>query len=400
MKRTTILLLAFSLASGIFSQEQFDKLFLARSMFDRGMLEDVIQLVDGSSEKEDDYRYQLLKGEAFLKIADYDMAISSFNDANMLLEDSGELGLARVYALLNDPKTSVFHLERHLKSAERAPQRDLLLNRDLQSIDESSEWITLWKRNWYTQLEQGVAEVEYLVERNRIEDAKSMAKSFSGLYSDRAEVDYINGYLALLENNYDRALLLLNRSIDKDQDLPVVWEKYIEALMAAGDYTGAVAASGRAIGLFPDRLDFYIDRAESLRKSGEREKALANVSVLLEYYPGNEELTGMAGKIAYETRNYNQALKYLSDNIDSHPGSPEHFTARGDVYLSTRTWEFAIVDYSMALDLDPYNGDVYFKKASALIETGNITDACHDLKMAMKLGNRKASALISRHCIE
>jgi len=400
MKRALILILAFSIAPGIFSQEQYDDLFLAKSLVDRGMIEDAITLLDNSPKSGNDYRIQLLKGEAYISIADYDLAIDSFTRANMLRDNSGELGLARVYALLNDSKSSVYHLESHLKSSERLPQRDLLLNSDLQKIDETREWIALWKKDWYTQLEEGVAEVEYLLERNRIDDAKSVAASFSGMYSDRAEVDYINGYLSLKEGRYDNASMLLKKSIDKDQDSPRAWKKYIESLGSAGDYVSAAAAAGTATELFPELLSFYIDRAEYLRKSGERELALAEVSGLLDYYPGNEQLTDLAGKIAYETRNYNQALKYLSDNIENHPGSPEHYSSRGDVYLSTRTWEFAIVDYSMALDLDPFNGDVYFKKGTALIETGNLADACHDLKMAMKLGNKKASALIGRHCIE
>lgn len=400
MKRAIILILLLSFVPGIFSQEKFDDLFRAKSLFDRGMFGDAIAATGNSHRYGDDFRFAGLRGEAFIASGDNNRAIISFNESNMILEASGELGLARVYALLNDSKSSAYHLELHLKSSFRLPQRELQLDNYLKRIDESSEWKALWKRDWYTQLEEGVAEVEYLLEKNRDEEAATVAESFSGIYKDRAEVDYINGLLSFNNGRFENAAAQLKESIDKDQGKFKVWELYIESLGSAGDYVSAVNASGKAIDIFPERLSFYISRVEFLRKSGERSSAMVEVSDLLEYYPDNEKLVDLAGKIAFETRNYSQALKYLSDNIESHPGSPMHYSARGDVYLATQTWEFAIVDYTMALDLDPYNGDVYYKKGTALIEMGNIKDACHDLKAALKLGNRKASQLISKLCIE
>ena len=68
-------------------------------------------------------------------------------------------------------------------------------------------------------------------------------------------------------------------------------------------------------------------------------------------------------------------------------------------YINTSTWEFAISDYSMALDLDPRNAEVYFNKGFALLKTGNRDDACRDYRMALKYGNKKASAEINKNCI-
>lgn len=400
MKRVLFVIIPSLFSLLVYSQEQYNDLFVAKSLIDRGFYGAAIEVIGNSPGLESDFRYSLLEGDALFCSGDYNKAISSYNNANALRAGSGELGLARVYAVLNNKVSSLYHLEQHLRSTFRLPQRDILTDSSLKTLEGSREWNALWKKEWYTQLEVGVAEVEYLVGRNRIDEASESAGSFASLYSDRPEVDYIRGILAIRKGSAADASRYFRQSLDKDGNVARVWEMYIESLAATGDYFSAANAASEAISVFPERLSLYILKVDNLRRAGDRESAMKDIITLVKYYPENEEVTRLAGIIAYETRNYSQALKYLSDNIERYPGVADHYNSRGDVYLVTKTWEFAIKDYSMALDLDPFNGDTYYKKASALIESGNVKDACHDLKMALKLGNRKASALISKLCIE
>ena len=73
---------------------------------------------------------------------------------------------------------------------------------------------------------------------------------------------------------------------------------------------------------------------------------------------------------------------------------------RANSYFVSKSWDWAIKDYSMSLDLSPANPDVWLNKGIALLNTNRVDDACHDLKKALSLGNKRASEYISRNCIK
>ncbi|MCA1756546.1 MAG: tetratricopeptide repeat protein [Bacteroidales bacterium] len=379
------------------SQEIDNYLLKVKSLLDRGMYGSVIEVAESGDR--DDYRAILMCGEAALRGEDYSLALGYFVKADRLMDGSGQLGLARVYAAKGDPETAVYHLEQHLSSSCRRPERELMMDQFFLRIDESRPWVRLWHKEWYNSLEKGVEEVEYLVSRGRLTEAADVALSFKGLYSDDPAVDYINGVLAFSAGNYDEASSFLRESLNSDKGKFRVWSLYIKSLGMKGDYPGVIRASGEAASLFPDNLEFRISLAGGLKMTGDSDRAYKISTDLLQYYPENKDLLSMAASLAGSSGNYPDALRYLSRNIDNNRGDAAAFAERGDLYLKSGSYEFAGSDYSMSLDLDPLNGDVWYNKALVLIYEKRIDEACHDLKMALRYGNRKASALINRHCM-
>lgn len=377
------------------SQESSDYILRVKSLLDRGMYGSVLEV---SEEARDDYRILLMCGEAALRGGDFSMAEGYYKRADQLNDGSGQLGLARVYAARRDAATAVYHLEQHLASRFRKPERELLADPFLMKIDEERLWVQLWKKEWYNTLEKGVAEVEYLVSRGRLNDAVELASTFKGLYSGDPAVDYIGGVLAYAAGNYSEASSFLRRSLNGEKGKSEVWALYINSLSGEGDYPGVVRASEEASSLFPENIEFRISGAEGLMMTGDSDGAYRSATDLLKYYPDNRELLSMAASLAGSSGNYPDALRYLSRNVENNRGDASAFAARGDLYMASGSHEFARYDYAMALDLDPTNGDVWFNKARVLIYEERIDEACHDLKMALRYGNKKAAALINRHC--
>lgn len=379
------------------SQESDDYLLRVKSLLDRGMYGSVIEVAESGDS--DDYRALLICGEAALRGGDHSLAVGYFEKADRLMNGAGQLGLARVYAAKGDPETAVYHLEQHLSSSYRKPERELMMDQFFLRIDESRPWVRLWQKDWYNSLEKGVEELEYLVSRGRLTEAADVALSFKGLYSDDPAVDYSSGVLAFAAGNYSEASSFLRESLNREKEKSRVWSLYIKSLGKQGDYPGVIRASGEAAALFPENLEFRISLAEGLKMAGDSDGAYKISTDLLQYYPDNGDLLSMAASLAGSSGNYSDALRYLSRNIENNRGDASSFAERGDLYLASGSYEFARSDYSMSLDLDPLNGDVWYNKALVLIYEKRIDEACHDLKMALRYGNRKASALINRHCI-
>jgi len=103
---------------------------------------------------------------------------------------------------------------------------------------------------------------------------------------------------------------------------------------------------------------------------------------------------------AGENGEYNRAIRYFSENIENYPGEAQCFTDRASIYLKMKSWNAAIYDYSMALDLWPRDGEAYYNKGVALFNSGKTEEACHDFRMALRYGNRKASGMLSKYCIK
>lgn len=397
LERLFIIGLLFIVPAIAVSQEGGEYLLKVKSLLDRGLYGSVIDVAESGGV--DDYRVMLMCGEAALRSGDHSLAISYYEKAERLNEGSGQLGLAKVYAAKDDAATSVHHLEQHLLSSFRKPERELLVDTDLKRIDESKIWIRLWQREWYTLLEKGVEEVEYLVSKGRLSNAIETASAFSGLYSDDPATYYVSGLLAYSGGQYREASSFLLKSLDRENANSKVWLLYINSLGMTGDYSGVIRASEEAVKLFPENLSFRVSLTEGLKMTGEADRSFRISTEMLQYYPDNSDLLRMAATVAGSSGNYTEALHYLSRNIENRPGEAGAFTLRGDLYLTAGSYEFAISDYSMALDLDPLNGDVWYNKAMALIYEQRIDEVCHDLKMARRYGNKKASAMINRYCI-
>ena len=105
MNRIMIILLLFPVSLPAFSQQEVNSLLRARIFLDRGLYEEAVSVVEGSVDYPNDYRCNLLLGDILLSSGDYSGAVGSYNTANYLKQGSGELGLARVYAAMNDRTT-------------------------------------------------------------------------------------------------------------------------------------------------------------------------------------------------------------------------------------------------------------------------------------------------------
>ena len=398
--RNLVVFIIFLFSCGMLTGQQDGPVLLKlHALHDRGLYEDMILLSGDELLKDNDFRLYLMRGEAFMGMKDFDSAIRDFDKANTVKPGSGSLGLARAYADRGDAVASLKYLEDHLRSGYKSNERLLLRDPYLEKIEESPEWRRFWKTEWYTRLEMGVSEVEYLTGKDMNSEARTILNDLSYSYKGSPEISYISGMISYSEKDYGSAVEELGAAISGGYNSYRAQVSYINALYANTDYPAAALACNEAMEIFPERPELYLLRIECNRKSGQRDLALDDAKMILELYPEDELAVSKAAKLAFENKQYTESLRYLSINIKNKPGNSQYFIDRASVYTATRSWEFAIYDYTMALDLHPMDGEAYYNKGFALLKMGRVEDGCYDLKMAMRYGNKKASALVNDSCI-
>ena len=398
--RYNILLLFIVLQGSIVSAQDINEYLTRAAAFkDRALYPDAIALYTEAIGKSDDYRLFKGRAEAFLLTGDIDAAVSDYIMANKLKPGSGYLGLARSYAISNDTEKAIGNLQNHLRSDFRLPRKEILLDAYFSSLEETPEWRQLWKNKWYNQLEEAVAEVEYYINAGKIKQAEDILSGVENMYHEQDRILYLKALISSAGNENKRALEYLNEAVAENDAEYSTWKLYIEQLAETGNSLGAANECDRALGHFPEQTELIFMKAENLRKANDRDRALEAAEEYLGLYPEDEHSNRLAGLIAGEKGEYNKALRYFSTNIENNPGTAQCFNDRADIYLKIKSWDAAVYDYSMSLDLWPRNGDVYYSKGIALLNSGKTEEACHDFRMAMRYGNRKASGMISKYCI-
>lgn len=400
IKKILVSSLCAFLALDVFSQGISDNMMKAEALLLSGKTDDAITLLSEAISVKVDHRLYLKRAEAHLMKADYSGAINDFNEANKLSPSCGEFGLARVYALKGDVQTSLYHLENNLKSELKKSEKYILLDPSFRKVENSKEWRAFWRTERYSGLEKKVSELEFYTSTGKSEDALFILNEIRSGYPYSDEVPYSEALYFVSIGRYSEALKKIVPLAEKHQGNERFLRLLARAQEGISNSAGASSTYTRLLDSGISDAGVLISRAKSYQATGEDDKALADIEQYLSIYPGDVEALRIAGKLHTKTGDNLRAIQTFSENIKLHPGNAELYADRAGSYLVAKSWEWAVNDYSMSLDLRPDNHEVWLNKGIALLNLGRTTEACHDFRKALSLGNRRASELISRNCIK
>lgn len=392
----TLILSSYILAG----QKPVDFLMKGKALLEAAKADEAVNILTEGLKQFNSSDIYLERADAYLKKGDYSDAISDFNSANNLDPGSGEYGLARIYGIKGDVKTAVYHLESNLKSVYKKSEKDIMLDPAFGAIENTPEWRQFLQKDWYGNYERGMADIEYNISTGNIEDAKTVLSGLAGNYPGNDDNIYAGALINVAEKKYQEAVKSLSGLLSEKPDN----EKYLRLLAKAqengGNPAGASVTYTKLINLGIPDAGLLMSRAECYRRTGETGKAVDDIGRYLELYPDDKKALSFAGKVESAAGDNIKALQYFSENLKLHPNDAECYIDRANSYFLSKSWNWAIKDYSMSLDLQPGNPEVWLNKGIALLNSGNVSDACHDFRMAFSLGNKKATELISRNCIK
>lgn len=400
MKYITLLLLVLFITVGVSGQQVVDNLLKARAEIESGNPDAAISTLNRSLAMTRDPRLFTERAEAYILIGDYSSAISDYNKANELSAGTGEYGLARIYSLKRDAATAMYHLTLSMKSPDKKTEKAIMLDPAFNVIENSPEWRQFWKKNWYNTLEKDISQLEYYTETGKGEESKELLSEIKADYPDVGEALYAESLVDISDGKYTDAVRVLSGLTAGTSVNPKYLRLLAKAQILASNAAGASVTYSRLISSGVADAGLYLSRAECYSKTGESDRALTDIVKYLDYYPDSKKALSMAGREEVKSGDNLKALEYFSRNLKLHPGDPECYIDRANSYFISRSWKWAIDDYSMSLDLDPGNPQVWLNKGISLLNEGKTEDACHDFRVAFRLGNKRATDYISRNCIK
>jgi tetratricopeptide (TPR) repeat protein len=223
---------------------------------------------------------------------------------------------------------------------------------------------------------------------------------FEKNYQGSAAAEYAGALVNFSAGKYPDAVKTLTSLSESDP----LNEKYLRILAKAqegiGNPSGASGTYSKLIKMEVPDAGLFVQRAECYMKTGETEKALADLSRYLGIFPDSKSALSLAGRMESAAGNNLEALTYFNKNLMLHPNDPDCYIDRANSYLLSKSWNYAAKDYSMSLDLAPANPETWLNKGIALVNSGKTEDACHDFRQALSLGSKRATEYISRYCIK
>jgi len=355
-------------------------------------LTSAIKLSPGSA------RLYFKRGKAYYKSDSLNKAMRDFQETNALNESLADLWISKTYARLGNNDESLSYLKSHLKSGYRMNEKVIRKDDAYNDLQYSDEWYMLWQGNWYTNEEETIKEVDYMVKKEMYLDALVLldekipeSKYAYKLHACRAKVnEKLNNYKGAVED-WSIAISIENRII----------KYYVErgnAYFELGKFKDAINDFTKALRQEPAEFTLYIKRAKAYAKLKEYKPALRDVVTYLKYFEHDQEAIALCGNLHYLNENYIEALKYFNKNLSLDKSNPEYYKDRGRTYLKSKTYKYAISDLSMALDLSPNDGETYFLLGIACFETEDMEGACYNWKEAKKKGDYRAIEYLLEHC--
>jgi len=69
--------------------------------------------------------------------------------------------LSRVYAIKKDVKASLDNLGKSMNSRFKRSEKEIMLDNAFSRVENTPEWRLFWKKEWYSDIEKGISEIEF-----------------------------------------------------------------------------------------------------------------------------------------------------------------------------------------------------------------------------------------------
>lgn len=341
--------------------------------------------------------YQL--GVTHFNLDNYPEALEALYEANKRRNGLSTLYLAKTEVRLNHPELALKYLKEHLSSRYKVPESEILLDRELSSLEEHPGWQALWnEKEWYSEEEMQFQEARFLMENGDALEAINLLNGLEKTGYNRSRVLETKANVYTDLGNRKAAVSSLKAAVKSDV-------RNMDALYALsaiqledGDAEDALAGLNRLIRQEPERFGAYLLRATARSAQGDLNGALEDLELHLSLFPGNDETLCRIGQINYAHGKYLDAIQSFNRALEINPGNARYYFARGRTYAATGTIRYAHKDMSMSLDLDPLSGEVWFEKGKLDQQLGNMQSACHCFRKAYQYGIFEAGEKVDKLC--
>ncbi|MGV3630672.1 MAG: tetratricopeptide repeat protein [Bacteroidota bacterium] len=339
------------------------------------------------------------RGYFYNQLKEYDKAISDYLAAEKLSPNVNGYLMANPYALQGNKDEAFKWIEASLKASEGKAQVSAIQNdAELSALHADPRWDALVSKNWYSEYETLIMQVNALSQSNDLEGALKLLNKAIEMdpkghqaYGLRAIVQYRQG-------NTDQALADLGEAIRIKPDKSSYYSDRAFVYNKLRQYEKALADFNKAIELDPENM-VYADRALVRFGMNQMDPGVASdLKTQLDSYYKDDFNWYLLGTYAYGKGDYMESIVYITKAIKINDKMGDYYKKRGNAFFGAKQNSNALADFNMAISLNPKDGQAYYDRGTVKGETLDKEGACADWKKAQSLGYEDPNGYIRAIC--
>ena len=181
-------------------------------------------------------------------------------------------------------------------------------------------------------------------------------------------------------------------TVDKQPDNFRAWATLAAGYANRGMTEQAIAASSRAIELYPGMSYAYNARAVAYERRGDLEAAIADFSRTIQVDPSHSRAYMNRGELYRRTGRIDQAIADCDESIKLNPRYESTFLVRGLCWVAKGANDKAIADFTEAIRLEPGYLQAYGSRADAYSAAGQPDKAVSDFQHVLSANPSDARA--------
>jgi len=339
-----------------------------------------------------------IKAKCYFELKDYDKALPEFLKLTGEYEKENSIYLAKLYALKKDWKNTDKYLRIHLKSEYKLNPGLLKTDKIFEEFRTTELWQEIWMKDWYSKLDEKIAEVQYLAYKKKYVDALDASDEILNTKKDCYKIYDARAYIYRKLKDVDNVVYSMKNAVKYAPNNAKYSFNYAQSLFVVGKYKKAIQELNRTY-----KLDNYYPRINYFFalynfRNNNYEEAKKAIEKYRKIMPVDGDAIWLAGYIYKELNEYDNAVEVFTIGIKSKDQRASFYIGKGESLYNLQKYAEAISTFTMALDLDPRNPSIYYMRGLSSIELDRKSDACRDWQKASKMGFFKADDMISINC--
>lgn len=196
---------------------------------------------------------------------------------------------------------------------------------------------------------------------------------------------YFKGLSYLYLNQFDSAVVDLEKAAEKNNLLPDIFNNLGLAYQFNGDLKLALDSYSHAIKLDSNFAEAYSNRASVYNQIGEVETALVDLAKAIKLKPKNPFNYYERGRAYYKLKKFKDAIVNFDKAIKLGLTNSKVYYSRGNAYFKIKNYRMAIKDYTKCLELDSLDTEAFNNRAVAYDKIGEAEKANRDRRRLAKL---------------
>ena len=227
---------------------------------------------------------------------------------------------------------------------------------------------------------------------NKMDQAHDLLKEAIATTPEQTQYYLELAQVCYMQEQYSEMLNVVQEAARRMPEDAVPYYLQAQAYQKLGDAIHAIATLTQAICKKEDFTEAYLMRCRLLLDMYQVSEAQADMEILLQKNPDDEETLLLAGEIQQRLNDTPQAISFYRKIIELNPFHEKAYEQLASLFANESQWEKAIEVLDEAIDINA-TSNLYQLRGRLKLEKGDKDGSLEDMKKALELSPEKENAI-------